>query len=103
MTSQEKLLARRARVKQLIKDGRVMNDSMRKQQKAALKYQTQLEDRAETILAGLVIHSKPKDNVSVASPKIEAPKEATTKLVKNTKVDRLASAADAILKELQAA
>jgi hypothetical protein len=103
MTSQDKINARRARVKQLIAEGRVMTENMRKQQKAALKYQTQLEERAETILAGLVTHSKPKNCVVDNQPKIKAPKEANTKLAKNMKIDRLASAADEILKELQVA
>jgi hypothetical protein len=48
------LVSRRARVQQLIADGRVMTDSMRKKQKEVAKYQEQLETLADRILSGLV-------------------------------------------------
>jgi len=92
--------ARRAKVNQWIKEGKVMNDAMRKQQKEAAKYQQQLEDRAERILAGLVTHSKPKASVTDTKTKEIAP-EANTQIKAKVKVDALALAAEAILKELQ--
>lgn len=94
--------ARRAKVNQWIKEGRVMNDAMRKKQKEAVKYQQQLEERAERILAGLVTASKPKENVTVATTKQSAP-EANIKITGKSKYDSLSVAADAILKELQTA
>ena len=94
--------ARRAKVNQWIKEGKVMNDAMRKQQKEAAKYQQQLEDRAERILAGLVKVSKPKESVVVANTKQSAP-EANIKITGKKKYDSLSVAADAILKELQTA
>ena len=48
------LVSRRARVQQLIADGRVMTDSMRKKQKEVAKYQEQLETLADRILSGLL-------------------------------------------------
>jgi 16S rRNA U516 pseudouridylate synthase RsuA-like enzyme len=48
------LVSRRARVQQLIADGRVMTDSMRKKQKEVAKYQEKLETLAGRILSGLL-------------------------------------------------
>ena len=48
------LVTRRARVKQLIAEGRVMTDSMRKKQKEVAKYQEQLETLADRILSGRI-------------------------------------------------
>ena len=48
------LVSRRARVQQLIADGRVMTDSMCKKQKEVAKYQEKLETLADRILSGLL-------------------------------------------------
>jgi uncharacterized coiled-coil protein SlyX len=48
------LLSRRARVNQLITEGRVMSDSLRKKQKEVAKYQEQLETLADKILSGML-------------------------------------------------
>ena len=48
------LVSRRARVQQLIADGRVMTDSMCKKQKEVAKYQEKLETLAYRILSGLL-------------------------------------------------
>lgn len=98
-----KIEARHAKVNQWIKEGRVMNDAMRKNQKEAAKYQQQLEDRAERILAGLVTVSKPKEDVTVANNTKQAAPEANIKITGKSKYDSLSVAADAILKELQSA
>ena len=99
MTSIE---ARRARVKQLIAEGRVETDKLRKQRKEALKYQTQLQERAETILAGLVSPSTQKNKIPAPKVKQNVP-EANIKLTQKVKFDKLSSLANEVLKELQAA
>mgnify|MGYP000037962683 FL=1 len=48
------LVSRRARVKQLIAEGRVMTDAMRKKQKEVAKYQEKLETLADKILSGRI-------------------------------------------------
>lgn len=94
--------ARRAKVNQWVKEGKVMNDAKRKQIKDAAKRQQKLEDAAERILAGLVTHTKPKSNITEHKVKENAP-EANIKIESKVKVDALSVAADAILKELQCA
>lgn len=94
--------ARRARIKQLMAEGRVETDALRKQRKDAAKYQQQLESVAETIICGLVSSSKPKSNVSTPKTKSSAP-EANTKVAPRVKFDSLATKANEVLKELQAA
>ena len=94
--------ARRAKVNQWVKEGKVMNDAKRKKIKDATKHQQQLEDAAERILAGLVIHSKPKSNIIEHKAKENTP-EANIKIAPKVKFDTLSVAADAILKELQSA
>lgn len=96
------LEARRAKVNQWIKEGKVMNDAKRKQIKDAAKRQQQLEDAADRILAGLVTHSKPKSNITEHKVKENAP-EANIKIAPKVKVDALSAAADSLLKELQSA
>ena len=54
----QEIAARRARVAEMIAEGAVMTDAMRRKQKAAAKSQKQLEDAADNIIAGLVKHSK---------------------------------------------
>ena len=99
MTSIE---ARRARIKKLIEEGRVETDKLRKQRKTAAKYQTQLQERAETILAGLVSPSIPKNKIPAPQVKNKAP-EANIQLNEKVKFDRLSQAANDIIKELQSA
>jgi len=48
------LLSRRARVNQLIAEGRVMTDALRNKQKKVAKYQEQLETLADKILSGRI-------------------------------------------------
>lgn len=48
------LVSRRARVKQLIAEGRVMTDSLRNKKKKVAKYQEQLETLADKILSGRI-------------------------------------------------
>lgn len=92
---------RRARVKQFIAEGRVMTDAMRNKIKAEAKRRQQLEDMAERILA----QSNRVSNVPMGTVIVEKEKapEANTQLKKSIKVDKLAMAADAVLRELQAA
>ena len=94
---------RRARLKQLFEEGRVENDAIRKRRKAEAKRQVELEAKAEMILVGLNPQSKPKVSVTETVARSEAPTEATRTLANGVKYDKLASAADQILKELQAA
>lgn len=94
---------RRARVKQLIAEGRVMTDAMRNKIKAEAKRRQQLEDTAERILAqSNRVSSVPMGTVVEVVNK-EQPPEANIQLKKSTKVDKLAVAADAILREIQSA
>ena len=48
------LVSRRARVKQLIAEGRVMTDALRNKQKKVAKYQEKLETLADKILSGRI-------------------------------------------------
>jgi hypothetical protein len=92
---------RRARVKQLIAEGRVMTDAMRNKIKAEAKRRQQLEDTAERILAqSNRVSSVPMGTVVEVVNK-EQPPEANIQLKKSIKVDKLAVAADAILREIQ--
>lgn len=93
---------RRARLKQLFEEGRVETDAIRKRRKAEAKRQVELEAKAEVILAGLTSHSKPKASVTETVARSEAPTEATRTLANGVKYDKLASAADQLIKELQA-
>lgn len=94
---------RRARLKQLFEEGRVETDAIRKRRKAEAKRQVELEAKAEVILAGLTSHFKPKASVTETVARSEAPTEATRTLANGVKYDKLASAADQLIKELQAA
>lgn len=49
----EQLAARRARVKELMREGRVETEANKNRKKKAQKYFDQLQDRADLILAGL--------------------------------------------------
>lgn len=49
----EQLAARRARVKELMQEGRVETEANKNRKKKEQKYFQALEDRAEIILAGL--------------------------------------------------
>lgn len=101
MTSQERINARRARVQQLIKEGRVMNESMRKQQKKEIERQNKLEELAERVLAGLVSPSKVKSPVQVSTTVKTTAPEANMMIKSKVKFDRLSVTAESILKELQ--
>ena len=94
---------RRARLKKMFEEGRVETDATRKRRKAEAKRQAILQEKAELILIGLTSHSKPKASVTETVARSEAPTEATRTLASGVKYDRLASAADKVLKELQTA
>jgi 16S rRNA U516 pseudouridylate synthase RsuA-like enzyme len=92
---------RRARVRQMIAEGRVMTDSKRAKIKAEAKRRQQLEDMGDRILAqSNRVSSVPMGTVVEMVDK-EQPPEANVQLKKSTKVDALAMAADAILREIQ--
>lgn len=91
---------RRARVKQMIAEGRVMNDAMRKRQRDEVKRLQKLQDAADLILAESCRVSQTPMGSNYIVEKTSAP-EANVILNRNSKVDRLALAADSILKELQ--
>lgn len=99
MTSSDKIQARRERVQQLMKEGRVMNDSMRRKRKIEIARINKIEELAERALAGLVSHSKPKSQVSVAETNITSIPEANVVLKNKMKYDQLSVAANQILKE----
>ena len=92
---------RRARVRQMIAEGRVMTDSKRAKIKAEAKRRQQLEDMGDRILAqSNRVSSVPMGTVVEMVDK-EQPPEANVQLKKYAKVDALAMAADAILREIQ--
>jgi hypothetical protein len=92
---------RRARVRQMIAEGRVMTDSKRAKIKAEAKRRQQLEDMGDRILAqSNRVSSVPMGTVVEVVDK-EQPPEANVQLKKSAKVDALAMAADAILREIQ--
>lgn len=90
--------ARRARVAQMIAEGAVETDALRKRRKQAAKYQQQLEDAAETILCGLRRGSTPKVAITPSSP---IPQATVRRIAPNIKFDTLAFKANQILEELQ--
>lgn len=98
----EQLAARRARVKEMMKNGQVETDALRKQRKEAAKYQKQLEDAADLILTGLrpskVIQSE-KDVLTREVVANVVP-EANSYLSANDKTDTLAQKANTVLQEL---
>lgn len=94
----EQLAARRARVKEMIASGAVMTDAKRKAQKEAAKYQQQLEDKADMILAGLR-PSQVKEVKKVATP-TPLNEENVRVLSNNQKFDTLASRANQVLADL---
>jgi hypothetical protein len=100
LTKEQQIAKRRARVAQMYAEGAVMTDSLRKKIRDEAKRRQQLEDAAMLILAG----SNRKSSVPMGTVPVEdkspAP-EANVKLSARTKVDKLAAAADAILRELQ--
>lgn len=94
---------RRARVRQMIAEGRVMTDSMRTKIKVEAKRRQKLEDMGERILAqSNRVSSVPMGTVVEMVDKEQAP-EANVQLKKSAKVDVLSMAADAILREIQSA
>jgi hypothetical protein len=103
ITKEQQLAQRRARVRQLQQEGRVMTDGKRKQIKEEVKRQEKLQHMAELILAQSNRVSKvPMGTVDVVVEKPSAP-EANVILNSRVKVDSLAFAADEIIKELQSA
>lgn len=94
---------RRARVKELIAQGRVMNDSIRRRNKKEAERKNKLEQMADNILVGIT--GVPTSNRTVmgsTSPvaKEQAP-EANVFLNNKVKQDKLAVAAAKIIQELQ--
>jgi len=89
---------RRARVAQMIAEGAVETDALRRKRKQAAKYQQQLEDAAETILCGLRRGSTPKVATTPSSP---IPQATVRRIAPNVKYDTLAFQANQILEELQ--
>ena len=99
----EELAARRARVSGLIADGRVENDRVRTARRNAQKRFDDLQNRAEIALAGLQAPTTPRKGPSaITTPKArpECPTAATRVIPAGVKNDKLAQAAEAVLKEL---
>lgn len=89
---------RRQRVRQLIKEGRVMNDSLRRKNKIQQAHEQKLEQMATTILRQMATNSTPIRNVTTTA-KQPAP-EANVFLKQNQKTDKLSIKATKILQEL---
>lgn len=95
------LEARRARVKQLIQDGRVMNDSTRRRNKKEAERRSKLEQMAETVLVGINGTSSRTVMGSTEPVVKEQAPQANVFLEAKVKQDKLATAAAQIIKELQ--
>lgn len=93
---------RRARVAQMIAEGAVETDALRRKRKQAAKYQEQLESVAETILCGLQRGSKPKVAITTPRTQEQVSQGSVRRIAPNVKYDALASKANQILRELQA-
>lgn len=98
--SAEELQARRNRVSQMIANGEVMTNARRAKIRKQQKEAQLLQDKAELALVGLT-PSRKRPNSSMGNVTPTAAPEANVSLSRTTKVDTLASTADAILKELQ--
>ena len=110
------LQARRARIKELQAQGRVMNSSMRAKQAAEIKRMQKIEDMADNIIAGLQYNPNVKrevlkveeveyidttgfDIVNLGSADKDA--YSNSRRAEYSKNKKLENMADAILKELQ--
>jgi hypothetical protein len=103
ISKEQQILQRRARIRQLQEEGRVMTDSMRKKIKEESKRQQKLQDMADLILVQSNRVSKvPMGTVTNIVEKSSAP-SANVLLKNKTKVDLLSVAANEIIKELQSA
>jgi hypothetical protein len=92
---------RRARVSQLIKEGRVMNDSTRRRNKKEAERIAKLEAMAESVLVGMNGSSN-RSVMGSSEPVVkEKAPEANVFLKNKVKQDKLATAAAQIIKELQ--
>jgi hypothetical protein len=88
---------RRQRVRQLIKEGRVMNDSLRRRNKIQKTHEQKVEQMADVILRQMATNSTPIRNVTTTKQPIP---EANVFLKQNQKTDKLAIKATKILQEL---
>jgi hypothetical protein len=88
---------RRQRVSQLIKEGRVMNDTLRRKNKIKVAHEQKVEQMADVILRQLATNSTPIRKVTPI--KQNAP-EANVFLKTNAKTDKLAIKAAKIIQEL---
>lgn len=101
--SAEDLAARRARVNQLVASGRVENDRVRTARRNAQKRFNELQNKADIALAGLQASpSRRTGDNPITTPKArpETPVAATRVIPAGVKNDKLALAAEAVLKEL---
>lgn len=89
---------RRQRVRQLIKEGRVMNDSLRRKNKNQKAYEQKVEQMATTILRQMA-SNLPSIRDVTSSVRQPAP-EANVFLKPNAKTDKLTVRATQILEEL---
>ena len=88
---------RRQRVSQMIKEGRVMNDSLRRKNKIKKAHEQKLEQMADVILRQMATNSTP---IRKATPIKQNAPEANVFLKPNTKTDKLAIKAMKIIQEL---
>ena len=99
----EQLAARRARVKQMMDNGEVETDAIRRARKKAQQHQEELQSRADAVLAGLKPSSGRESIVQrISSPQvaISAVPEATRTIPAGKKVDDLAAQADKVLQSI---
>ena len=99
--TEAQLAERRARVAQLNAEGRVMNSTQQAKLRKQAQQQQALQDKADLILAGIFSSNVPSHKYQDIQPqeKVAAP-VATSRLKINQKEDRLAAAANQVLKEL---
>lgn len=99
--SQEELQARRARVKEMQAQGRVMNDSMRASIKKQRKYLSSLEEKADLILTGMNVNTNRRTRATSKNQNQSVSETTSTRrLSLNDKYDKLAVEASKIIQEL---
>ena len=99
--TEAQLQERRARIAELQASGRVMNSTQQARLRKQAQQQQKLQEQAEMILAGINSTNVPSRRYQDIQPqeKVAAP-IATSRLKINQKEDKLAAAANQVLKEL---
>lgn len=97
--SAEELQARRNKVSQWNREGKVMTDATRKRIRDERKRLQELEDKAEMIIAGLNTSNKPKSKKTTVNNS-NFSEGSVRSLSRNTKSDDLAMKASQIIQEI---